>query len=64
MLFVIFTEYSTTSQIEKVNTLFEFIAKEVEEGNNEAIHELNNPGVPQHAELSEQHDAAIPICQW
>ena len=44
-----------------MKTLLEFIANVVEEENNEAIHELNNPGVPQQAVLSEQHDVAIPF---
>ena len=39
----------------------ELIGNEVEQGNNEAIHELNNPGVPQQASLSEQRDVAIPF---
>ena len=37
------------------------IGNDVDQSINEAIHELNDPGVPQQASLSEQYDAAFPF---
>ena len=58
-------KYSDTISSDEVSVRSErpaeLIGSEEEQDTNEAIHELNNPGVPEQVLLSKQRDATIPF---